>query len=61
MSFALFDKTMISTKTHDQPSGGLFTANNVLSWAHKKKDKMWFNWASDFIYLTFMETTSNNL
>lgn len=43
MSFALFDKTMISTKTHDQPSGGLFTTNNVLSWAHKKKDEMWFN------------------
>jgi len=30
MSFALFDKTMISTKTHDQPSGGLFTAHNCI-------------------------------
>lgn len=60
MPFALFDIAMIFTKTHDQPSGGLFTANNVLSWAHKT-NKMLFNWASDFIYLTFMETTSNNL
>lgn len=60
MSFALFDKAMILTKTHDQPSGGLFIANNVLSWTHKKKEKMFFNWASDFIYLTFMETNRNN-
>lgn len=43
MSFALFDKAMILTKTHDQPSGGLFIANNVLSWTHKKKEKMFFN------------------
>lgn len=42
MPFALFDKAMIFTKTYDQPSGGLFTVNNVLSCTHKT-DKMLFN------------------